>query len=425
MNIIGIIAEYNPFHNGHAYQIDKIRKDLHADYVVIAMSGDFVQRGAPAIIDKYARTQMALSCGADLVIELPALWATASAESFAMAGVTLFDKMGCIDTLCFGAETSQPDLLSKIADILVDEPAVYQQQLEAELKKGLSFPAARSNALLSYFSFTKENISGTDNLGEISAIMNEPNNILAIEYLKAIKRRNSHILPYPILREGAGYHDSIVNSPLSSATAIRNSISSLSDSKLLPTEISSAMPDAAYSILIEALHKNDPIFSNDLTSFLRYLLLTNSAEDFAGYGDSNEFLANRIINYQDQIKSFDSFCELLKTKDMTLTRINRVLLHAILNFKFTDYIAGKELDYIPYFRILGFRKESTTLLSLIKEHATVPLISKLSHASSLLSDDAFALLKQDIFAASIYETMLANKMNRCLRNEFQREIIIL
>ena len=143
MKTIGIIAEYNPFHNGHAYQIAELKRKTNADFVVIVMSGDFVQRGAPAIIDKYCRAEMALLCGADLVIELPAVWAVSSAEDFAMAGVTLFDKMGCIDGICFGAESDQLPLLKSIAGVLAEEPDIYRSALSSYLKKGLAFPAAR------------------------------------------------------------------------------------------------------------------------------------------------------------------------------------------------------------------------------------------------------------------------------------------
>ena len=150
MKVVSIIAEYNPFHNGHAYQIKEIKKRTGADYVVIAMSGDFVQRGTPAIIDKYARTKMALSCGVDLVLELPVIWATASAEYFAMAGGTLFEKMGCVDMLCFGAETDNLPLLSVLAEILAEEPEGYRRLLSMYLKEGLAFPVARRKALCAY-----------------------------------------------------------------------------------------------------------------------------------------------------------------------------------------------------------------------------------------------------------------------------------
>lgn len=147
MKITGIIAEYNPFHNGHAYQIAKIKEETDSDYVIVAMSGDFVQRGEPAITDKYERARMALSCGADLVLELPALFACASAEYFARAGVALFTRMGCIDYLCFGAENADLSQLNKIAGILVDEPRSYQDALNIYLKEGKNFPAARILAL--------------------------------------------------------------------------------------------------------------------------------------------------------------------------------------------------------------------------------------------------------------------------------------
>ena len=195
MKTIGIIAEYNPFHNGHAYQIAELKRKTNADFVVIAMSGDFVQRGAPAIIDKYCRAEMALLCGADLVIELPAVWAVSSAEDFAMAGVTLFDKMGCIDGICFGAESDQLPQLKSIAGVLAEEPDIYRSALSSYLKKGLAFPAARAAALSDYFKSTGMNF--------LISILDTPNNILAVEYLKALKRRNSAMTPILIPRRGA------------------------------------------------------------------------------------------------------------------------------------------------------------------------------------------------------------------------------
>ena len=151
MNVIGIIAEYNPFHNGHAYQIAHVKKNLHADYIVVAASGDYVQRGEPALLDKYTRARMALSSGADLVLELPVLWSTASAELFADAGISLFEKTGCVNGICFGAESGDLALLRRIADVLADEPAALKASLKRNLKSGNTFPKAREAALLSYF----------------------------------------------------------------------------------------------------------------------------------------------------------------------------------------------------------------------------------------------------------------------------------
>ena len=422
MKIIGIIAEYNPFHNGHSYQIKKIKEDLQADFVVVAMSGDFVQRGAPAIIDKYTRAKMALSCGADLVMELPVLWATASAEHFAMAGVTLFDKMGCVNGLCFGAETDDLDALSIIADVLVCEPENYRTALASYLKEGMSFPLARSKALCDYF----ENPA-------LSSILNEPNNILAIEYLKALKRRNSSITPYVIKREGAGYHDTdiaVADSaciPTASATAIRKAL----DTPALATKtgifdaLTDAMPASAIDILKEYVSKKSLICTNDFSSILGYKLLTADTNDLADIGDSNPDVSNRIYKNRTSFTSFETFCERNKSKDITYTRISRILLHLILNIKNSDYTFGKESDYIPYLRILGFRKDASTLLKEIKSCSDVPVISKLADAASQLDADALSLLDKDIFAADLYEQVCANKSGNTSISDYSQNIILM
>lgn len=455
MKIIGIIAEYNPFHNGHAYQINEIKKRTGADYVVIALSGDFVQRGTPAIIDKYARTKMALCSGADLILELPALWATASAEDFAMAGVTLFDKMGCVDTLCFGAETDNLPLLSTLAEILADEPAKYQSLLSAYLKEGLVFPAARAKALCELL-----NDEG------ISSILNEPNNILALEYLKALKRRNSSIQPYLLKREGASYHDTEIatdtSAPAASATAIREVLldadtnfilqaKSASDfqpgdssalSAIAPSAFQSrihnceineilnqSMPDTATDILLDYLHSRPLIQSDDFSSILGYQLLNVSKEILALVGGCNTDIANRLFKNRTQFSSFETFCELNKSKDTTYARISRILLHLILGISHEDYQRARDFDYIPYLRILGFRMDASALLKILKASANVPLISKLADASSFLSKDALWLLEKDIFAADLYEQLCsvelyeAHKKKTTSQNEYTREIV--
>lgn len=441
MKTIGIIAEYNPFHNGHAYQINEIKKRTGADYVVIAMSGDFVQRGTPAIIDKYARTKMALSNGADLVIELPAIWATSSAESFAMAGVTLFDKMGCIDGLCFGAETDNLPMLSMLAETLAKEPTDYQTLLSSYLKDGLTFPAARAKALCEYL-----------RSDAVSSILNEPNNILAIEYLKALKRRSSSIEPLLLKREGAGYHDTEMltntNIPTASATAIREILlntaaqtHSLSDAKTdisfmlqaadtmqksllqIPDKLTDSMPSAAKKILNAYLENRPFMQTNDFSSILGYQLLNVTKEELADIGDCNPDIANRLSKNRSQFSSFDKFCELNKSKDTTYTRINRILLHLILRITNQDYLRAKSLDYIPYLRILGFKKASSALLKELKATACVPVISKLADASSLLSEDALWLLEKDIFAADLYEQLCSVKKGTPPRSEYTREIV--
>lgn len=425
MKIIGIIAEYNPFHNGHAYQINSIRKAAGADYIVVAMSGDFVQRGTPAIVDKYVRAQMALSCGADLIIELPSLWAVSSAESFAMAGVTLFDKMGCIDGICFGAETDNLPLLTDIAELLAEEPQAYRDALASYLKKGLPFPAARANALCVC-------LGDTDAL---HTLLNEPNNILAIEYLKAIKKRGSSLTPHLIKREGAGYHETDIyntgtnNAPTASATAIRNALLTYpyqaGNRKNFPSTLTTAMPQNAYAIFKDYLSSFSPLHEEDFSSVLGYLLLHKAKADLADIADSNEDIANRLIKNRFHCSSFREFCTLNKTRDITYTRMNRILLHIILNITDTDYERGKALDYIPYLRILGFRRDSNALLRRIKDSAAVPLLSKLAVAPASLNEDALWMLEKDIFAANLYEQTLARKAKKTgARNEYTRKIII-
>ena len=445
MKIIGIIAEYNPFHNGHAYQIEKVKKDLQADYVVVAMSGNFVQRGAPAIIDKYARTQMALSCGADLVIELPVLWATASAEYFAMAGVTLFDKMGCVDGICFGAETDNFNILSMIADILTAEPAPYRLTLSKYLKEGMAFPVARSKALCAYLSMKpdcaiiSEHPSASFDLNTISAVLDHPNNILAIEYLKSLKRRKSHMTPYVIKRKGAGYHDETITSaancsalaknhaPIASATGIRKILDNKNDANLLyiPKSLISAMPASAIEVLASYSSTCAFLHTTDFSSILGYQVLTSTADTLSDIGDSNSELANRLYKNRMNFSSFEQFCTLNKSKDMTYTRINRILLHLVLNIRNQDYSFGKKLDYIPYLRLLGFRKDSSVILKKLKGSSVVPIISKLADASTILDANALTILEKDIFAADLYSQICAYKRGNIAQSEYTRNIIIL
>lgn len=433
MKVIGIIAEYNPFHNGHAYQIKKIKEELHADYVVVAMSGDFVQRGAPAIVDKYARAKMALSCGADLVIELPVLWATASAEYFAMAGVTLFEKMGCVDGICFGAETDDLDALSAIANVLICESDDYRTALASYLKLGMSFPMARSKALCEYFAKVSDNDSHRISLDDLSSILNEPNNILAIEYLKALERRNSSIVPHIIKREGAGYHDETIaddtscHAPTASATAIRLALDThiSTEEAYISDALGSAMPVAALEVIKDYLTEKSLVYSNDFSSILGYKLLSSDISVLADIGDSNPELANRLFKNHMNFSSFEQFCELNKSKDVTYTRVSRVLLHLILNISNQDYQFGKELDYIPYLRILGFRKDATALLKELKNASKAPVISKLADASSLLDSNILKLLDKDIFAADLYEQVCANKSGTVSISDYSQNIVLI
>lgn len=433
MKTIGIIAEYNPFHNGHAYQIAEIRRRAQADFIVIAMSGDFVQRGAPACADKFTRARMALSCGADLVIELPVLWSAASAEHFAMAGVTLFEKMGCVGALCFGAETESLCRLSALSGVLAEEPEAYRLALSAHLKEGLSFPAARAKAL---------------GVKSPNDLLSSPNNILAVEYLKALRRRNSPIAPLLLKREGAGYHEKTiglcapdaisqeVSAPAASATAIRELLIRPSCAAQKPREpengespavedarfsgangrasdlLRCSMPKHAYSELMEYQKSHPFLDSDDFSEILGYLLLTTSIDTLRQTADITPDIANRIFGNRHSCHSYSDFCLHLKSRNVTYTRCSRILLHLILNLTEQDAALGARLDYIPYLRVLGFRRAAAPLLSELKSTASVPVITKLSAASVVLSGEAYAMLEKDLFAGELYRQVRNEKAAR-------------
>ena len=436
MKTAGIIAEYNPFHKGHEYQIRYTKEKLKADYVIVAMSGDYVQRGTPALISKHVRAEMALRCGADLVLEMPVSISTASAEAFAMGGVSLLDSLGVVDMLCFGSESGEISALRELAEILVEEPEEYKKLLKSFLSEGLTFPAARSQALTEYFknphNFNGDDFDGvlTPLLNEVTQILNTPNNILGIEYCKALLRLNSQIRPVTIRREGMGYHEttvpdgnSTVASPdlqsptdfFASATAIRNLI--LQDSPD-PDALASQIPGQAFPVFQKAVNSGEFLTENSLDSILSYCLMKENVESLSSYMDVSENLARRIINQQNLLLSFSQSVSVLKTRELTQTRIQRALLHIILNI----HTAPAQ---IPFARVLGFRKESSELLSRIKQHSRIPLITKLADAQNLLDSEGNQILSETVFSSNLYEKLLCLKTGRKFCHESQKQLIIL
>lgn len=422
MKVTGIIAEYNPFHNGHLYQIQQIHEKQQADYIVVVMSGDFVQRGTPALCNKYARAKMALSCGADLVLELPTLWATASAEYFAAAGIALLDQLGVADSVCFGAECDDLALLTGIADVLAVEPEDYQRILSDELKKGVSFPAARKHALLAFLNrsaFPDKNTSAHP----FEQLLDTPNNILAIEYLKALRLRNSSMTATPLLRQGSGYHDTDLHE-MASASAIRSALKEGKEHLL-----TDAMPDASYTVLMEYARSKSFLDADSLSSYLNYKLLMQCEDGYEAFADCGRDFSNRIENYLPQYRTFSGFCDLLKNKTLTHTRISRALLHILLDIRREDYTDGLLADYTPYARILGFRKDSAALLSACKKQSSIPLITKMADAEKILEtqsihpDIAKKMLALDVRGASIYESLAAAQTGMAGCNEYTQGIL--
>lgn len=429
MKITGLITEYNPFHKGHEYHIKKAKEVTGADYIIVVMSGDFVQRGTPACVQKHVRAHMALVSGADLVLELPVAYATGSAELFAQGAVSILHHLGVVDYICFGSECGTTEPLMEIARLLVDEPDWYRASLQEHLKNGLSYPAARAAAIPKY-----------------SELLSSPNNILGIEYCKALLRLNSHIQPVSIKRKGNLYHAEQLNENLPSATAIRKQLlhetyhASMNHSKAtmdcnkVPTDynqesistfniieetptLERQIPKDALTILSKEIDTSGIVTDNDFSQMLLYRLLSvASPQELTSYMDVSDELAARVFKYRTQFISFDQFANLLKTKELTRTRINRALLHILLDIK-------KGQPTAVYARILGFRKDAAPLLSLIKNLATIPFFSKTSTIFDLLDSDQQLLFKKSIDASLLYESILAQKKARSMIHEHSKAII--
>jgi len=410
LKVNGIVAEYNPFHNGHLYQLQDGKKRSEADYTIVVMSGNFMQRGTPAIINKFRRTEMALKSGADLVLELPALYSVSSAEFFAMGGVSILDKLGVVSHLCFGSESGDIDTLSRLADILAEESEEFTNTLKQGLRQGLSYPSARTAALTKLY----------PELMNCRDVLALSNNILGIEYLKALKRRNSSITPITTRRTSSNYGDRLMGNHQSSALALRHAIYDECDI----LSLTSQMPDSAFEILEKTLNSTGAIRLNDFSRILHYKLLTEADKGFTEYLDVSADLSDRIINHLDKFTDFKDFCDLLKSKDMTYTRISRSLMHILLDIRAEDMDSARNNDYISYARVLGFRKDAEPLLSAIKKNASIPLVTKLADAEKILDEAAYQTLKKELRINSVYESTAALKSKQAMVNEYRSPLVI-
>ena len=396
MKIVGLIAEYNPFHNGHQYHIEKAKELTGADAVIVVMSGNFVQRGTPAIMPKHLRTQMALKAGASLVLELPVCYATGTAEQFAYGAVSILNSLGCVDAICFGSECGNINVLNELAEILCDEPNEYKEALQKHMRNGLSFPLARHKAI--------EELYPSQNYADI---LEQPNNILGIEYVKALYRLNSKMKPYTVQRISSQYHDVDLQENFSSATALRQTIANGNFADLY-----GQIPSNSMAILKDNYQTRYPIFANDFSLLLKYRLLNETKSSLTKYADVSEELANRISNQLNNFVSFEQFCELLKTKEVTYSRISRALFHILLGVKKTDYTD------IQYARVLGFRKDDSDVLTEIKNKANIPLVTKITQQRN-------SLLDIDIYASNLYESVITNKFKISFINEYEQPIVII
>jgi len=357
--ITGIITEYNPFHKGHEYHLKKANSDTNADGIVCVMSGNFMQRGIPGIIDKWKRAEMALKNGVDLILELPLVYSISSAEHFAFGSVSLLNSLGIVDYLYFGCEEGSIGTLENIAKTLVSEPYEYKNLLKNNLKLGLPFHLSRANALNDYL-----------NSNNILNVLSNSNNILGIEYIKALKTLNSLIIPRTLKREGASYNDNNLNSYFSSATSIRKHLRENSLSELIDV-----LPKASYDILYSLSSSNYPfIFEDDMFKYIKYKLFTNE-KCLLKLPDISEGLENRILK---EVLNANSLNELIlnsKSKRYTYTRINRILTQSFLNLEDFDLFNLSKTP-APYARVLGFNSIGRNMLKNIKTKGNIDIITK-------------------------------------------------
>ena len=398
--MLGIITEYNPFHNGHKLHIEKSKIKTNSKYCIVVMSGNFSQRGEPNIFDKYLRTKMALLNGADIVLELPITFATASAELFALGAVDILDKTGIVTKICFGSEEGNLTNFLDIANILSNEPQIFKEHLNNFLNKGMSFPKARFNALEA-------------TLNKSLDFLNEPNNILSIEYLKAINILNSNIIAKTIRREKANFHSHNINGNIASATAIRQAFFNNNLNNL-----KNVIPKNCFNLIENILPYNIPTIDN-YTNILKYILKTSNVENIREIADITEGLENKIIKHINS-KSITELINNVKSKRYTYTKIQRAILHIILNITKSDQNYLKQ-NLNPYIRVLGFKKSSSNILKDLINSAKVPIITNLKNSKNILDNKALYYLNKEIISTDIYYLFVDKKS----KQEFKEPLVII
>lgn len=386
--VLGIIAEYNPFHNGHLHHLIESKKIVEADYTVAVISGNFAQRGDTSIIDKWSKAEMAIQNGVDLVLELPLIYSISSAENFAEGSIKILNSLKIVDYLSFGSELCDINTLNEFANVLYDEPKEFISLLNHELQKGFSYPKARENALLIYL----------NDIRKYANVLTSPNNILAIEYLKALKKFKSPISPITIKRHKVDYNDTSIVNGFASATAIRK-IALSND----VWSLRKVMPKSSFDILYECLRSGKTVPS--LATFEReilYNLRRLSLAEIADLPDVSEGLENLIKNAANSCNTIDELVNIIKSKRYTTTRLKRILLYSLLGITKKDIQASKKID--PYIRVLGFNDKGKELLSAISNaNPKLEIITSVKRFMDESSNRTLkAMLHRDVFATNIY-----------------------
>ena len=410
MSVVGIISEYNPLHFGHIHHLDHARNITEAQGLICVMSSNFVQRGEPAIVSKWARTQMALVSGADLVIELPTAFSCSSAEYFASGGVSILNSLGIVDYLSFGSEEGSIDALESTAEHFAYENQDFKENLKNGLNDGLSFAVARQKALETLLINNKEkdNQEYFDEIkiNNVINAINKPNNILGIEYIKALKRLKSSIKPITTKRIGQDYNSVERAASYSSATSIRHHIQEIMTSGLSydnDTFLKNNMSDECLKIMIaEFSAGRGPVFPEAFENILLYAFRAKSLSELRSLPYMEEGLENRLKQAALEATSYHEFVGKVVTKRYPTSRIKRILISMLLGMtgEFLDEL--KNNGYAQYIRILGFNETGRALLSEIKKKAHLPIITKPASYNDLDNKLAVKLFEHEVHSTDTY-----------------------
>lgn len=395
MAVLGVIAEFNPFHNGHLYFINEAKAKYNFSTVVCVMSGNFTQRGEPALCNKWVRAEMALQNGADLIIELPLVFASRSAYNFAKGAISLLNNTGVISHLAFGSENNDINTLQKVALLLNNEPDKYREMLAGFLAKGHNYPVARSYALAEFYNDSK-----------IFEVLTGSNNILAIEYLRVLAEIHSPIIPFTIKRQGSSYHSTFLTE-FASATAIRNALYQGIDI----TKLSTSIPAASNFILLREMELGRiPIDYHIWEQLVIARIRTMKTEDIELVLDVTEGLEKRIMAKSNQNTNLPELILGIKSKRYSYSRINRILLYALFNI--TKSLSNELDSYGPlYYHVLGFTDKGKAVLEKIQHKSHLPIISRGRDIKEIYKDKnspAGKMIQLDIMATNLYNLLYPN-----------------
>ncbi|MEG0829070.1 MAG: nucleotidyltransferase [Anaerovoracaceae bacterium] len=386
MNVLGIVAEYNPFHNGHKYHLEKAREKSKADIVVAVISGNFTQRGEPAILDKWTRSRLAIESGVDLVLEIPFVFACNSAEYFARGGVEILNGLGCITHIGFGSESGSLDQLKSLSHFLLNEGDEFKKTIQSMTGEGVAYARARE--------LTTAKLMGV----ESAALLCSPNNILAIEYLKQLIRLDSSIEPVIVQRKGTGHLDEHTKGSFASGTALRNNVPKENIKEFVPEAVAGALKEGA-------------LWEKNFFDFTRQLILREDCRSLRGIFMAKEGIENKLKKEVVYAKNLQDLIRLVKSKRYPETRIKRLLCHTLMGMTHNDFYRILQGN-ISYSRVLGFNRKGSSLLKKIKQEEllTIPVITNIN--KEIPQDDSLMelSLSYDVLAGDMYNLLVGRNL---------------